>query len=521
MTTHTKQIDFRVFLFCLLIMCGSAYPSLFAQSKPLRVIVIGAHPDDCDECAAGAAVQWAAMGHQVKFLSLTNGDAGHQSQGGGALAKRRRAEAQEVARRLGIAEYEVLDNHDGELQPTLKVRLQVIRRIRQWKADVVILPRPNDYHPDHRNTGLVVQDAAYMVIVPNVASDTPPLAYNPVFLYCQDRFQKPNPFQPDIAIDIDEVYDQKIDAFDAHESQFYEWLPWTEHILNEVPADPVERKIWLAKTWHRPITPAVKESLIKWYGKEKAAQIRNAEAFEICEYGHQPGENEIRHLFPMLGEKVNLVHSRQVAKPIKVDGKLTESVYQNTEKIFLLNSMTTKPISDPSYITSVQVCHDQTNLYVAFECYDRDIHSSFSKRDEYIWKEEAVEVFIDTDDDEDNYLEVEVSPKNVLYDSYIVDPYHIDVEQTLKYNLSGIRTAVAVDGTLDHRNDQDRKWTVEIAIPFSELVRDFNPDQLKDFSWKINFYRLNQDASGPSEFAWSPTQGSFHQPSKFGTIVFH
>ena len=135
-----------------------------AADAPLRVIVFGAHPDDCDIDAGGTAALWAAKGHLVKFVALTNGDAGHQSQGGGMLAKRRRLEAQEAGRRLGIAEYEVLDNHDGELEPSLAVRQQVIRRIRQWKADVVIAPRPNDYHPDHRYTGVLVQDSAYMVV---------------------------------------------------------------------------------------------------------------------------------------------------------------------------------------------------------------------------------------------------------------------------------------------------------------------------------------------------------------------
>ena len=212
-----------------------------AAEAPLRVIVFGAHPDDCDLDAGGTAALWAAKGHQVKFVSVTNGDAGHQSEGGGALARRRRAEAQEAGRRFGIAEYEVLDNHDGELEPTLAVRQQVIRRIRRWNADVVIAPRPNDYHPDHRYTGVLVQDTAYMVVVPNVCPDTPPLRKNPVFLYSQDSFQRPNPFRPDVAVAIDPVIDQKIRALDAHVSQVYEWLPWVEGVLDTVPKDPEAR----------------------------------------------------------------------------------------------------------------------------------------------------------------------------------------------------------------------------------------------------------------------------------------
>lgn len=273
---------------------------MFAQAGKIRVIAIGAHPDDCDLGAGGLAAKFAEMGHAFKFVSVTNGDAGHQEMGGGALAKRRRAEAAEAGRRLGI-EYELLDNHDGELLPTLDVRLDIIRRIRSWNADVVIAPRPNDYHPDHRYTGVLVQDAAYMVVVPNVAPDTPPLRKNPVFLYFQDHFQKPAPFRPDIAVAIDDVYAKKVDALDAHVSQFYEWLPWVDGRLDEVPKDPVERKKWLFnQRQRRDVTPAIRQSLIKWYGEQRGKQVQYAEAFEICEYGKQPDEQEIRRLFPML-----------------------------------------------------------------------------------------------------------------------------------------------------------------------------------------------------------------------------
>jgi LmbE family N-acetylglucosaminyl deacetylase len=271
-----------------------------AQNTPaIRIIVIGAHPDDCDMDAGGTAALFASMGYAVKFVSVTNGDAGQQSEGGGALAKRRIAEAQEAGKRFGVT-YDVLDNHDGELLPALAIRLQIIRKIREWNADVVIAPRPNDYHPDHRYTGVLVQDAAYMVAVPNVAPDTAPLKKNPVFLYSQDFFQRPNAFRPDIAVDITSVYDQKINALSAHESQVYEWLPWIGGYLNEVPKNPADRKKWLAARSVVPITPEVRKSLEQWYGKEKASSVKNAEAFEICEYGTQPKEEDIRRLFPML-----------------------------------------------------------------------------------------------------------------------------------------------------------------------------------------------------------------------------
>jgi LmbE family N-acetylglucosaminyl deacetylase len=172
-TVFAKAIYRLVWRACFVAM--ALCPVLAAQNAPVRVIAFGAHPDDCDLGAGGLAAKYAALGYKVKFVSLTNGDAGHQTQGGEELAKRRRAEAQEAGRRIGI-EYEVLDNHDGKLLPTLDVREQVIREIRQWKADIVIAPRPNDYHPDHRYTGVLVQDASYMVIVPNLVKDTPPLS---------------------------------------------------------------------------------------------------------------------------------------------------------------------------------------------------------------------------------------------------------------------------------------------------------------------------------------------------------
>jgi LmbE family N-acetylglucosaminyl deacetylase len=283
----------------LMVLAGGAHLTQAQTTTPLRIIVLGAHPDDCDLDAGGTAALFASMGHAVKFVSVTNGDAGHQSEGGGILAKRRFAEAQEAGKRLGVA-YDVLDNHDGELVPSLAVRLQVIRKIREWNADLVIAPRPNDYHPDHRYTGVLVQDAAFMVGVPNVASDTPPLKKNPVFLYSQDNFKRPNPFRPDIVVDITSVYDQKVNALDAHQSQEYEWLPWIGHYSEQIPSGSADRKKWLEKHLAVTITPEGRAALEAGYGKEKAALVQHAEAFEVCEYGTQPSADEIKRLFPMV-----------------------------------------------------------------------------------------------------------------------------------------------------------------------------------------------------------------------------
>jgi LmbE family N-acetylglucosaminyl deacetylase len=218
--------------------------------------------------------------------------------GGGMLAKRRHAETQEAGRRFGIAEYQVLDNNDGELVPSLEVRKQVIRAIREWKADIVMAPRPNDYHPDHRYTGVLVQDAAYLVVVPNLVPDVPALRKNPIFIYYQDGFQKPAPFRPDVAVALDDVWEQKVHALDAHVSQMYEWLPWVDGRLAEVPKDQAERKKWLSNWRSRDIAANIRSALEKRYGADRARQVQVVEAFELCEYGRQPKLEELSQMFP-------------------------------------------------------------------------------------------------------------------------------------------------------------------------------------------------------------------------------
>jgi len=275
-----------------------------AQQNKIRVIAIFAHPDDADSRMSGTATLFARMGAAVKFLSLTNGNAGSCIQGGGPLAMRRREEARLAGKRYGIDEYEVLDNHDGELMPDLNTRKQVIKAIREWNADIVIGLRPNDYHPDHRNAGKLVEDASFMVIVPNIVTDVPPVKKNPLFLYMADHFKKPNPFSHDIVIGIDDAINQKVAGLNEHVSQMYEWLPWTEQLGldSSVPKDSMMRIAWLKEKMEKrsAASPAQRAGLEKWYGKEKGDTFKYAESFEIAEYGKQPTEADIRRLFPML-----------------------------------------------------------------------------------------------------------------------------------------------------------------------------------------------------------------------------
>lgn len=272
------------------------------DGKP-RIICFGAHPDDVEFKAGGVGALWAKAGCKVKFVSVTNGDIGHWRMSGGELARRRTEEVHQAAKILGI-ETQVLDIHDGELLPTLENRRIITRLIREWKADVVMSHRPNDYHPDHRYVGVLVQDAAFMVTVPNFCPDTPFLKKNPAFFYYSDGFQKPNPFSADVIVSIDSVFDKKIDAIDALVSQVYEGgASGSEEFEKSVPKEPKARRAWAADQ-HGARNAAVankyREQLVKWYGPEAGKAARYAEAFEICEYGRRPSDKEILRLFPFL-----------------------------------------------------------------------------------------------------------------------------------------------------------------------------------------------------------------------------
>lgn len=262
----------------------------------MRIICIGAHPDDCEIEFGGAAYKFAASGHAVKFLSVTNGAAGHHVHPAAELAPIRKREAEEAARRLGVAEAEILGYNDGELLPTLDAREEIVRRIRRWSADIVLTHRPWDYHPDHRYTGQLVQDSAYLVMVPHLCPDTPALRRNPLFLYLEDGFQLPAPFLPDIAVAIDDVWEQKVRALDAHTSQFYEWLPWIDRQGADGRDVPPEGRLeWLSKTWGRPISECARLALMRRYGR---ADIQHAEAFQVCEYGRRASRQELDEIFP-------------------------------------------------------------------------------------------------------------------------------------------------------------------------------------------------------------------------------
>ncbi|MCX8065530.1 MAG: PIG-L family deacetylase [Candidatus Hydrogenedentes bacterium] len=264
----------------------------------MRILCFGAHPDDAEWYAGGSLVYWASGGHEVYAISVTNGNIGHHIIKKESLASVRKREAEESAR-IGGYKSIVLDYPDGELVPSIELRKHIVKIIRELQADVVITHRPVDYHPDHRACGIVIQDAVFLVTVPQFVSEVPALSQSPLCLYMMDMFKKPYPFSPDFAVDVTDYMEKKWDLLDAMPSQMYEWLPYLDHQLSEVPTEPNKRKEWLKLRW---------ESLFRLpsiiFGNEFKDEVSNytgkfefVEFFELSEYGRKPTKAELDTLF--------------------------------------------------------------------------------------------------------------------------------------------------------------------------------------------------------------------------------
>jgi N-acetylglucosamine malate deacetylase 1 len=265
-----------------------------------RLLILGAHPDDAEYHAGGLATIYRQHGYGVKIVSATDGGAGHHERSAEELVPLRRAEATAAGDVIG-AEYVTWDLPDGQLEPTLDVRWRIVREIRTFAPDLVLTHRPCDYHPDHRAVGQAVQDASYLVTVPGVLSDVPVIGRDPVVAYMPDLFRRPYPMTADVVIDTSEYIDTIVAMLACHRSQVYEWLPYEEGVLDQVPEDEAARLRWL-RDWFaqhvRPRADRFRDALMAAYGQDRGSQIEFAEVYEISEYA-RPLDDVLRaRLFP-------------------------------------------------------------------------------------------------------------------------------------------------------------------------------------------------------------------------------
>jgi hypothetical protein len=205
----------------------------------------------------------------------------------------------------------------------------------------------------------------------------------------------------------------------------------------------------------------------------------------------------------------------RVAQPIKVDGKLNDAAWAKTPTVgdFVLNLDGSRSPQK----TEARVLYDDQFLYFAFRSADDNIWATMKRRDEHLWEEEVVEVFLQADPQQTSYLELEVNPLGTMTDIYL-----LDVRKQLHFeswNSEKLKWAVRVDGTVDGKNG-DREWTCEIALPLEDVVTAPHlPPQAGD-RWRMNLYRVEARPT-PALIAWSPTfKDDFHLPAMFGELVF-
>lgn len=257
------------------------------ENQKLRIMAVGAHPDDCDFTLCGITSKLAAQGHTVHFLSLTNGNAGHYAMHGKALADRRMVEAQASAQLLNVS-YDNMGIDDGRLMPSLENREALMRKIRRFVPDVILTNRPCDYHPDHRSVSVLVQDCSYLLGVPNICPDTPAMEKAPAILFWGDRFQEPLPFRPDLVIPTDAYRDLLLKVIFCHASQSMEWLIWMDGEREKAFLPLNERMDYVTRIFRAmpsTVTPLIKEKLQKQYGAEIADKVSYVECLQQSEYG--------------------------------------------------------------------------------------------------------------------------------------------------------------------------------------------------------------------------------------------
>jgi LmbE family N-acetylglucosaminyl deacetylase len=268
--------------------------------EPLKLLILGAHPDDAEYHAGGLASIYCELGHTVKMVSLTNGQAGHHERSPDQLAEVRRREAAAAGQVIG-AEYITWDIPDGELVADLETRQRVIREIRGFAPDLLLTHRPYDYHPDHRAVGQLVQDASYLVTVPNVLRDTPALFRDPVIAYLPDLFTKPCAMVADVVLDVTDRVDTIVAMLACQRSQVFEWLPYEEGILDQVPHDEQEKLLWL-RGWYRkhmlPRAERFRDDLMDAFGSERGKQIEFCEVYEVSQYAAAADLERRQRLFP-------------------------------------------------------------------------------------------------------------------------------------------------------------------------------------------------------------------------------
>jgi LmbE family N-acetylglucosaminyl deacetylase len=271
------------------------------MSAPPRILLLGAHPDDAEYHAGGLLTRYRKeLDATVKLISLTDGAAGHHERSSGELKELRQEESANAGAVIG-AEYVNWDLPDAHLEATIENRNRVIREIRSFRPDLVLTHRSCDYHPDHRAVGQLTQDASYLVTVPKVLPEVPPLFDDPVILYMPDLFTRPSPLRPDLVLDIEPQLDSIVAMLACHRTQVFEWLPYEEGVLDQVPGEEDAKLDWLRRWFLEQVAKRAnrfRDALVAKYGEDHGQAVTYCEAYEVSEYAAPLDDEKRAELWP-------------------------------------------------------------------------------------------------------------------------------------------------------------------------------------------------------------------------------
>jgi len=274
------------------------------------LLAFGAHPDDIEFGCAGSVARWVDEGAEVTYCIVTDGSTGTADLDlyGEKLAAIRRDETLEAAKIFGVTDVRFLGYRDGYVEYTLDLRKDIARVFRDVKPTRFVVmdaaPILGDWfvnHPDHRAVGQLAQDTAVVVAAPFFAPYTPPTKGNPIYLFYSDGFKKPYPFDPIIAVGIDDVAQKKWDCISALPSQFGDADSWQARYGRNVPTDEAGRKAFLldiVKQRNANEANQYRDLLIKLYGEQKGRAIKYAETFELNQYGAGATVDQLKGMFP-------------------------------------------------------------------------------------------------------------------------------------------------------------------------------------------------------------------------------
>jgi hypothetical protein len=210
--------------------------------------------------------------------------------------------------------------------------------------------------------------------------------------------------------------------------------------------------------------------------------------------------------------------------PIRVDGKLDDAAWKNAPwtSDFVDIEGSRKPL--PKFRTRVKMLWDEHYLYIAAELEEPDVKATLTERDSVIFKDNDFEVFLKPLPDTESYYEFEINALNTGWDLFLPKPYNKGGEADNSWDIEGLKTAIAVQGTLNKSKDKDRSWTVEIAYPLDAFKqRQTVPLPKAGSTWRINFSRVEWTAGKTKEdnWVWSP-QGviDMHVPEQWGYLHF-